>query len=132
ADLQFNFRHDVGGGGDGFTVLAQALGHLLQDTADLSLLFFQQTHEIVVLLNGFQRLDEHGLPAGAGAVHHTIYALALLSLYGDDKALTADGNEFILYGAAFCQAPQIAAQRFLDGALLFFYVTADARELSGG
>src|SRR5579864_4884841 len=132
ADLQLNFSHHVGGCGDGFTVLAQALSHFLQDAADLSLLFFQQTDKIVVLLNGFQRLNEHGLSAGACAVNDAIDALTLLSLYGNDKALTADGDEFVLHGAAFCQPPQIAAQRFLDGALLFFHVTTDARELSGG
>ena len=132
ADLQFHFRHHVGGGGNGFTVLAQALGHFLQDAADFSLLFFQQTDKVVVLLNGFQRLNEHGLTAGAGAVHHAIDALALLGLYGNDKALTADGDEFVLDGAAFRQPPQIAAQRFLDHALLLLYVAADARELSRG
>jgi hypothetical protein len=132
ADLQLDLGHHVRCGGDGFTVLAQALGHFLQDAADLSLLFFQQTNEVIILLNGFQRLNEHGLSAGACAVNHAIDALALLSLNGNHEALTADGDKFILNGAAFRQPPQVAAQRFLDSALLLFHITADARELSGG
>src|SRR6266853_4085325 len=132
ADLQLDFGHHVSGGGDGFTVLAQALGHLLQDAPDFGLLFFQQTDEIVVLLNGFQRLDKHGLAAGAGAVHHAINTLTLLGFYGDDEALTADGDQLVLDGAAFGEPAQVAAQRFLYDALLLFHLAADARELSGG
>src|ERR1044071_6845282 len=132
ADLQLDFRHHICGGGDCFTVLAKALGHLLQNAPDFGLLFFQKADKIVVLLNGLKGLDEHGLSAGACAVNHAIDALALLSLDGDDEALSADGDKFVLDGAAFCQTPQIAAQRFLDGALLFFDVAPDAGELGGG
>jgi hypothetical protein len=129
ADLQLNLSHHVRGGGNGFTVLAQALSHLLQDAADFRLLFFQQTNEVIILLNGFQRLNEHGLSAGACAVNDAIDALALLRFYGDDEALAANGDEFILHCAAFRQPTEIAAQRLLDGTLLLFHVATDAREL---
>ena len=94
--------------------------------------FFQQADEFVVLLDGFEGLDEDGLAAGAGAVDYALHAALLLDFDGDDEAFAADGDEFVLHGAAFGEAAQISAQRFLDGAALLFDFAADAGEFGRG
>ena len=40
-------------------------------------------------------------------MHDAIDAFALLRFYGDDKALTADCDQFILHGAAFWVRPMV-------------------------
>ena len=72
---------------------------------NLRLLFLQHPHQFVVLLDGLQRLDEHGLAARTRAVDHALHAAFLLDLYWDDKALPADGDELVLHRAALGQAP---------------------------
>ena len=59
---------------------------------NFGLLVFQQTDQVIVLLDRLQRLDEHRLPAGRCSVRHTLYATALFYLYRNYKALAADGD----------------------------------------
>ena len=99
---------------------------------NLAELFFEQADQFVVLLDGFQRLDEDGLAAGAGAVDHALHAAFLLDFDGDDEALAADGDQFVLHRAAFGEAAKISAERFLDGAALLFDFAADAGEFGRG
>ena len=127
--LQFQLRQDLDRLRQGVGVLAQTAGHLQQNAMNLRLLVFQQPHQIVVLLDGLQRLDENGLPAGRCAVGHALYASALLNFYGNDEALTANGDQFFLHRAAFRQPPQIGTQRFLNASLLLLDVAADTRQL---
>ena len=94
-------------------------------------LFFEQADQFVVLLDGFEGLDENGLAAGAGAVHDALHAALLFDFDGDDEAFAADGDEFVLHGAAFGEAAQISAQGFLNRAALFFDLAANAREFGG-
>ena len=61
-------------------------------------------------------------------MHHAGDAALVLGLDGDDEALAADGDEFLLGGAAFRQPAHLGAQRFLDDALLFFNLAAQARQ----
>ena len=110
-------------------LLAQTRGHLQQDAMNLRLLVVQEPHQIVVLLNRLQRLDENGLAAGRRSVRHSLHAPPLLDLHGDDEAIAANRDQLFLHGAAFGEPPQITAQRFLDGALLLFDVAANARQL---
>src|ERR1035441_203455 len=93
---------------------------------DLGLFFIEQPDEFVVLLDGFERLDEYGLSAGTGAVDYALDAAFLLDFHRDDETLAADGDEFVLDGAAFGEFPQVAAQRFLDLTLLLLDLTANA------
>ena len=103
-----------------------------EDAVDLALLVFEQADEFVVLLDGFQGFDEDGLAAGAGSVDDALDAAFLLGFHGDDEAVAADGDEFVLQGAAFGEAAQIAAQRVLDGAVLPFDFAADGGEFGRG
>ena len=68
---------------------------------DLGLFFVQQANQFVVLLDGFQRLDKDGLSAGTGSVDYALDAAFLLDFDGDHEAFAADGDQFILHGAAF-------------------------------
>ena len=95
---------------------------------DLGLFFIEQAHQFVVLLDGFERLDEDGLTAGTGAVHYALHPALLLDFDGDHKTLAADGDQFVLHGAAFGEFPQVAAQRFLDLTLLLLDLTPNAAQ----
>ncbi len=96
-----------------------------QDAVDLALLVFEEADKFVVLLDGFQGLDEDGLAAGAGSVDDALDAALLLGFDGDDEAVAADGDQLVLQGVAFGEAAEIAAQRVLDGAALLFDLAAD-------
>ena len=112
---QFELAHGDQGLADGIGVAAQAVGHLAQDAVDLAGLFLGQPHQLVVQVDGFERLDEQRVAAGAGAVDH---AVQLAALPGDDRhheALVADGDELLLQDAFFAVRFQEALERFLDG-----------------
>ena len=70
-------------------------------------------------------------PLETGAVDHALHAPALLGLHGNDEALAADGDEFVLHGAAFGEPAQVAAQRFLDGTRFCFSMSRRMRASSG-
>src|SRR5580704_7786514 len=99
---------------------------------NFSLLFIQQAHEVVVLLNGLDGFDEDRLAARTTAMDHARNAALLLDLDRDHEALAADGDEFVLDGATFGEAPQVAAQRILNGAALLFDLTTNAGEFGRG
>src|SRR5229473_8572230 len=99
---------------------------------NLGLLFIEQAHEFVDLLDGLERLDKDSLSAGTCAVDDALHASFLLDFHRDHETLAADGDQFILHGPAFGEFAQVAAQRFLDLALLFFGVAANAAKLGGG
>ena len=94
---------------------------------NLNQFFFQQAHQFVVLFDRLQRLNEDRLPAGARSVDYALHAAFLLDLYGDDETFAADGDELVLHRAAFGEAAQISAQRFLNRAALPFDLAANAR-----
>src|SRR5260370_27864024 len=96
---------------------------------NLRLFFIQQADEFVVLLDGFEWLDKDGLSAGTDAVHDALHTALLLDFHRDHKTLAADGDQFVLQGAAFGEFPQVAAQRFLDLTLLLLDLTANAAVL---
>src|SRR5580698_10762258 len=96
---------------------------------NLSLFFIEQADQFIVLLDGLERLDKNGLSTGAGAMNYALDAPLLLDLHRDYETLAANGDQFVLNGAAFGEPPQVAAQRFLNLATLFFHLAADAREI---
>src|SRR3977135_4635216 len=62
-ELELEFGEDVGSGQNRIRVLSDLARHLEEDAMDLGLFFIQQAHEFVVLLDGFERLNEDGLSA---------------------------------------------------------------------
>src|ERR1700686_2127820 len=97
---------------------------------NLRLFVIEQAHEFVVLFDGFERLDENGLPAGTSAVNHALHAALLLDLDGNDEALAADGDQLILHRAAFGQTPQVCAKGILNPTALLFDLAANPRQFS--
>ncbi len=124
-ELQLELAEDIDGEEDGLGLLAEAGGHFQQDAVDLALLVFEEADEFVVLLDGFQGLDEDGLAAGAGSVDDALDAALLLGFDGDDEAVAADGDQLVLQGVAFGETAEIAAQRLLDGAALLLDFATD-------
>ena len=131
-ELEFEFGEDFSGGQDCLGVLANLSRHLQEDAMDLGLFFIQQADEFIVLLDGFERLDKHGLSAGTGAVHHALDAAFLLDFHRDHKTLAADGDQFVLHRPAFGEFAQVAAQRLLDLAFLLFDLAANAVQFGRG
>src|SRR5579863_1662343 len=131
-ELQFEFGENVDGSNDWLGMRSDALGHLDEDAVNLRQFFFEKTHEFVVLFNGFQRFDENRLAAGTGTVNHSLHSALLFDLHRNDETLAANGDQLVLHGAAFGEAPQITAERFLNRAALPFRVATDAGEFGRG
>src|SRR5271167_3843548 len=68
--LEFQFSQDVGSSQEGFGVLSDLPRHFREDAVNFGLLFIEQANEFVVLLDGFEGLDEYGLSAGTGSVDY--------------------------------------------------------------
>ncbi len=126
--LQFQLSEHLDRGQDCARLLTDVAGHGEQYAMNLSQLFVEQAYQFVILLDRFQRLDEHGLAAGTCAMHHALHAAFLFNFHGDNKALAADGYQFVLHGAALGQLAQISAQRLLNLAPLLFDVAANSRQ----
>jgi len=62
--LQLQFGKSLGGRENRFGGFRDLARHLQQNAMDLGLFFIQQADQVVVLLDGFERLHEDGLPAG--------------------------------------------------------------------
>ena len=60
------------------------------------------------------------------------HAPLLFDLHRNHKTLAPNSDEFVLYRSAFRQPPQVAAQRFLNHALLFLDIPANAGKLGRG
>src|SRR5277367_6619912 len=69
-ELEFQFSKNVGSIQNGFGVLSDLARHFREDAMHLELFFIQQADEFVVLLDGFEGLDEYGLSAGTGSVDY--------------------------------------------------------------
>src|ERR1700732_4871929 len=98
---------------------------------DLGLFFIAQSDKFVVLLDGFERLAKDSLSAETGAVDDARHAAFLSDFHRDHETLAADGDQFVLHGAAFGEFAEVAAQRFLNLTLLFFAVAANTAQLGG-
>ena len=103
-----------------------------EDAMDLGLFFFEEADQFVVLLDGFEGLDIHGLARRAGAVHHAADAALELAAHGDDEAVAANGDDVFLRGAFGGKLAQGGAERLLDDAALAVLVAADAAQFGRG
>ena len=111
---------------------APARGSWRRGCDESRLLFIEQANQLVVLLDGLERLDEDGLPGGGGAVDDAGNLAFELGLDRDDEAVAADGDELVLGAAVVAQAAQRASQALLDGAVLAVDRAPDAAELRRG
>ena len=129
---QIQLRHNCQRLADGIGVAAQTVRHFEQDAVDFAGFLFAQPHQLVVEVDGFERLDEQGVPAGADAVDDAIELAALPGDHGHHEALVADGHEFFLEHAFLAVRAQEPFERFLDGFLLALHVAADAGQRDAG
>ncbi len=96
---------------------------------DFARFFFGQAHQFVVEVDGFERLDEKGVPAAAGAVNHAIDAALAAGDYGHHEAVVADSDEILLQRAVRMMRAQKSFERLLDrSAAAFRSRGAGARE----
>ena len=128
-EQRFDFCQDGCTFADDSGVACDLARHGEEDAVDFGLLVFEQPHQIVVQLNGFERFEIDGLAAGASAVNDALYATLDLALDGNDEALATYGDQVVLGAAAFGQTPQCGAQAVFNGALLPFHLAADAPQL---
>ncbi len=131
-ELQLEFAEDFDGGEDGLGLLAEAGRHFEEDAMDFALLVFEEANEFVVLLDGFEGLDENGLTGGAGSVDDALNTALLLGFDGDDETVATDGDQLVLKRIALREAAEIAAKRVLDAAALLFNFAPDAAESRRG
>ena len=95
----------------------------------LGLFLFDQPYQLVVLLDGLERLQVDRLPAGAGAMDHAGNAPLMLRLYRYDETLPAYGDQIFLGAAAFAESAQGAAQALFDHTLLALDLPADPAQI---
>src|SRR5690348_6547274 len=120
---QLQARQSLGGGGDCGRVRSQAGGEFAQDAVDFTRLLFGESHQLVVELNGFERLHEKRMAAAAGSVNHAIDTPLAAGDYGNHEAVIADGDKILLERAVRMMRAQKAFERMLDTLALLFDVT---------
>ena len=111
------------------SVAADLAGERNEYAMNLSLLFFNEAHEFVVLLDGFERLNIDCLPGGTGAVDDAADAPLQLGTDGNNEAVAANGDEIFLGGAVAGELAESGAEGLLDQALLSLLITANPVEL---
>ena len=126
-------RAMIGGGrANGIAVVAQAVGEFAQDAKDLARFFFLQTHQFVVEVDGFERLQEQRLTGGARAVDHAGQLAALARDHRHHEAVVAERDVLFLQYALVAVGAEKALERFLDGLFLLLDFAADAMQMRAG
>ena len=115
---RFHHRQNRGPVTDHVRLGPDLAGHRQEDAVDLRLLLLEEPDQFIVLLNGFQRLDVHGLPARTRSVDDSRNPPFRLRLDGNHKPLAANGDQFVLDATALRQPPQRLPQALLDLPLL--------------
>ena len=93
---------------------------------------FRNPHQLVIELDGFERLDEQCLPGAAGAVNHAVDPAPLA---GDDRhheAVVANGDVILLHYAFFAVIANEALKRILNRPALPLHVAAQPAEQHAG
>src|SRR5580700_7614348 len=95
-------------------------------------LFFVETDELVIEVDGFERLDKERLAAAAGSVDDAFDAALAPGHNRNYKAIVADGDEILLQSAVFAMGAEEALQRFLNQVTLLLVFAAEAGESDAG
>ena len=106
--------------------------HRDQNPVDLALLFVEQSLQLVVLLDGFERFHEYSLPGRGGPVNDAGNLAAKLRLHRNHEALAAHGDQIFLGGAFRRQRAQRFAQALLNDAMLALQRPPDAAQFVRG
>ena len=103
-----------------------------KDAMNLSLLVFQQAHQFVVLLDGFERLHVDRLPRRAGAVNYAANTALQFRADRNDEAVAANGDEVFLGGSVIGELAQGGTKTLFDEALLPLLLAANPAQLRRG
>ncbi len=95
-------------------------------------LFFLETHEFVVEVDGFERLEEQRLTGGARAVNHAGQFAALPGDHRHHVTLVANGDVLFLQHAFVAIGAEEAFERFLNALLLLLDLAAETMEMRAG
>jgi hypothetical protein len=98
-ELQFQFSQDFPRPRNLRRPFSNPPRHFQQNATNLSLLFFQQAPQFVVLLDGFHRLDENRLSAGTRSVYNALDAPLLFGLHRYNETLAANRDDIFLSGS---------------------------------
>ncbi len=132
AEDQLQLRHGHQRAANRIAVRAHAVGHFEQDAVDFARFFFRQLRQLVVEVDGFERLDEQRVAAGADAVDDAVELAPLPGDHRHHEALVADGDEFFLEHAFLAVRAKKPLERFLNGFLLALHVAAHAGQRDTG
>ena len=91
-DLRKNARAEM----DRRCVLAERARHRDEDAVDLRLLFVEQAHQLVVLLDRLERLHKDGLSGRRRPMNDAGNLALELGLHGNDEAIAANGDQLVL------------------------------------
>ncbi len=111
-------------------LLSDLLRHRQEDASGLGLFFFDQPHQLVVLLDGLERLEVNRLAAGGGAMYHAGNAPLVFRLHGNHKSLPANRDQVLLCAPAFAKTTESTAQALFNHSLLALDLAADAAQIS--
>ena len=103
---------------------------LRKNADDFGGFFFGKLNELIVGLDGFERLEENGLAGGAGSVHHAGNGAALLGANGYHEAIVAE-SDVVFAGVGIAGAENLA-ERFLDRGARLADAGADAAKCGRG
>ena len=103
---QLQLTHNAEAGQNRICIAPHAFGQLTQDAVYLAHLLLGKPHQLVVQLDGFKRLDEKSMAAGARAVNYPIDFASLAGNHWYHKTLVADGDELFLQHAFLVMCPQ--------------------------
>ena len=109
-------------------MLPHSRGEFAQQPVHLAQFFFVQADQLVVELDGLQRLDEHRGSGAARPVNHAVHAPLAAGHDRHHEPVIANGDEIFLQRSVFVMRAQEARQRFLDLPALPFAVAAQARQ----
>src|SRR6202035_4351887 len=111
---------------------AQKLRQFAQDAQDLVLLFFAQANQLIVQVDGLERLDEERVSAAAGAVDDAVNLALLARDYRHHETIVAKRDELFLQCSVVVMSAQKSFERNLDLALLLVDIAAQALQRHAG
>ena len=121
---------EPGGGLDGSRDVerstAERLGQLQQDAVNLLGFLLLQRHDVVVDLDGAQRLEVHARTARGRSVHEARDVAPMFGLHDDDIAAVAFGDHLVLEILRGVLATQIGLERAAQLRLLAAQSIADS------
>src|ERR1019366_7137675 len=101
-------------------------GQLAQNAMNFAAFGVLESHQFVVEIDGFERLQKQSLPRGTRAMNHARQLAALPHQHGDHEPLIANRDVFVLQYTFITVGLEEAFERILNRLLLLLDVAAYA------